>query len=39
MRDLCTDGRKTLAKIIDEYNFMKFTKGTKEGAELWTESS
>lgn len=27
--------RKTLAKIIDEYNFMKFTRGIKEGRELW----
>lgn len=36
---LCANRRKTLAKIIDEYNFMKFTRGTKEGAKLWTESS
>jgi hypothetical protein len=34
IRVLNADGRKTLAKIIDEYNFMKFTRGSKE---LWTE--
>lgn len=39
IRELHADGRKTLAKIIDEYNFMKFTRGTKEGAELWAKFS
>jgi len=34
---LSADGRKTLAKIVDEYNFVKFTRGMKNGAELWTE--
>lgn len=34
-KELYANGRKTLAKIIDEYNFMKFTKGTEE---LWVES-
>ncbi|HEX9862703.1 MAG TPA: hypothetical protein VGB11_05400 [Candidatus Bathyarchaeia archaeon] len=36
IRELHPDGRKTLAKIIDEYNFMKFTRGMEKGAELWT---
>lgn len=31
-RELYIDGQKTLAKIIDEYNFMKFTRGSEE---LW----
>lgn len=39
IKELQSDGRKSLAKIIDEYNFMKFTRGTKEGAELWAELS
>ena len=38
LRELNDDGQKTFAKIIDEYNFMKFTRGMTDGAELWTES-
>ena len=37
LRELNDEEQKTLAKIIDEYNFMKFTRGITKGAELWTE--